>query len=101
VVASAGFTLMGEAVYLHRPMLAEPVGKQFEQIINARYLQKEGFGLHAEEIDQAALGEFLERAPEFEKNLSRYAQDGNTDLLNKLEAVLQSAARGDPPEAEE
>ena len=98
VVASAGFTLMGEAVYLHRPMLAEPVGKQFEQIINARYLQREGFGLHAEQIDAATLGQFLERAPEFEQNLSRYRQDGNTDLLAKLEEVLQRAARGDPPE---
>ena len=98
VVASAGFTLMGEAVYLHRPMLAEPVGKQFEQIINARYLEKEGFGLHAESIDSATLGEFLERAPEFEKNLARYTQDGNQDLLTRLESVLQSAARGDPPE---
>ena len=98
VVASAGFTLMGEAVYLHRPMLSEPVGKQFEQIINARYLHKEGFGLHAEQIDQAALGEFLERVPEFEKNLARYGQDGNNDLLTKLESVLQSALRGDLPE---
>jgi uncharacterized protein (TIGR00661 family) len=100
VVASGGFTLMGEAVYLHRPMLAEPVAKQFEQILNARYLQKEGYGLCAEEITQEKLGEFLERIPEFEKNLSRYSQDGNEDLLAKLEEVLQRAARGDPAEAE-
>jgi uncharacterized protein (TIGR00661 family) len=98
VVASGGFTLMGEAVYLHRPMLTEPVGKQFEQIVNARYLEKEGFGLHAQELSSAALGQFLERVPEFEKNLSRYAQQGNTDLLAKLESVLQSAALGEKPE---
>jgi uncharacterized protein (TIGR00661 family) len=101
VVASGGFTLMGEAVYLHRPMLAEPVGKQFEQIINARYLEKEGFGLHADEITEARIREFLARIPEFEKNLARYAQDGNDDLLGKLDSVLQSAALGEPPEADE
>jgi uncharacterized protein (TIGR00661 family) len=101
VVASAGFTLMGEAVYLHRPMLTEPVGKQFEQIINARYLVKEGFGLHAEELTDATLGQFLERVPEFEKNLSRYSQDGNAELLTKLESVLQSAARGEKPDEDE
>jgi len=39
VIASAGFTLMGEAVYLHRPMLAIPVRRQFEQVLNARYLE--------------------------------------------------------------
>jgi len=100
VVASAGFTLMGEAVYLHKPMLAEPVAKQFEQILNARYLEKEGYGLCAEEITAAKLSEFLDRLPEFERNLSRYLQDGNEELLVKLEAVLDSAARGIPPEAE-
>ena len=100
VVASAGFTLMGEAVYLHRPMLSEPVAKQFEQILNARYLQREGYGLLAEQISGPALREFLERIPEFERNLSRYAQDGNTDLLAKLEQVLQNAKAGIPAEPE-
>jgi uncharacterized protein (TIGR00661 family) len=101
VVASGGFTLMGEAVYLHKPMLAEPVAKQFEQILNARYLEKEGFGLCAEPITEAKLRDFLARTPEFAKNLSRYSQDGNKDLLEKLDSVLEAAARGVPPEAEE
>ena len=92
--------MMGEAVYLHKPMLAEPVAKQFEQILNARYLEKEGYGLYAEDITDAKLSEFLDRLPEFERNLSLYSQDGNEDLLVKLEAVLESAARGIPPEAE-
>ena len=100
VVASAGFTLMGEAVYLHKPMLSEPVAKQFEQILNARYLQAEGFGLHAEEITAATLQEFLARIPEFEKNLAAYTQDGNQHLLVKLEEVLQAAARREKPEDE-
>ena len=42
VIASGGFTLMGEAVYLRRPMLAVPVGGQFEQVLNARYLEARG-----------------------------------------------------------
>ena len=100
VIAGGGFTLMGEAVYLHRPMLAEPVAKQFEQILNARYLEKEGYGLSAEEITEAKLREFLDRLPEFEKNLARYSQDGNNHLLAKLDEVLANAARGIPAEPE-
>ena len=100
VVASAGFTLMGEAVYLHKPMLAEPVAKQFEQILNARYLEKEGYGLHTDQIAEAKLTEFLSRLPEFERNLSRYSQDGNQDLLTKLESVLEAATKGVPAEAD-
>src|SRR5207244_13246504 len=94
-VANGGFTLMGEAVYLRRPMLAEPVGKQFEQILNARYLDSLGYGMSAEEITEQRLGEFLERIPDFERNLAGYSQDGNREALAKLDEVLQ-AARGEP-----
>lgn len=93
VVASGGFTLMGEAVYLHRPMLAVPVAKQFEQVLNAKYLEAEGFGLYADALTREKLAEFVARIPEFEKNLARYQQDGNEDLLAKLAEVLESAAR--------
>jgi uncharacterized protein (TIGR00661 family) len=92
VVASGGFTLMGEAVYLHRPMLAVPVAKQFEQVLNAKYLEAEGFGLHADELTREKLQEFVARLPELEENLARYRQDGNEDLLAKLADVLESAS---------
>jgi len=95
VVASGGFTLMGEAVYLRRPMLAEPVGKQFEQILNARYLESLGYGMSAEEITEQQLGEFLERIPDFERNLAGYSQDGNREVMNALDEALE-ASRGGP-----
>ncbi len=103
VVASGGFTLMGEAVYLHRPMLAIPVKKQFEQVLNARYLEKDGYGLYAEEVTSERLGQFLERIGEFEGKLAGYRQDGNRDLLTKLHEVLAAAAAGghDPAHDEE
>jgi uncharacterized protein (TIGR00661 family) len=91
VVASAGFTLMGEAVYLRRPMLAVPLADQFEQILNARYLEKEGFGLGTGALDDGAMGRFLERLPDFERNLARYTQDGNADLLGALDDSLARA----------
>jgi uncharacterized protein (TIGR00661 family) len=92
VIASAGFTLMGEAVYLRRPMLAVPLEQQFEQILNARYLEKEGYGLGVDRIDAAAVGRFLEGLPDFERNLAGYSQDGNRDLLTSLDASLAGAA---------
>jgi uncharacterized protein (TIGR00661 family) len=92
VVASAGFTLMGEAVYLRRPMLAVPLQGQFEQLLNARYLEREGYGLGVETLDEAALGRFVEGLPDFERALARYGQDGNADLLRALDASLARAA---------
>ena len=95
MVASGGFTLMGEAGFLRRPLLAEPVGKQFEQILNARYLESLGYGMSAEEITEQQLGEFLERIPDFERNLAGYSQDGNREVMNALDEALE-ASRGGP-----
>jgi len=91
VVASAGFTLMGEAVHLHKPMLAIPVRKQLEQVLNARYLEAEGYGLAADEITSEKLGAFLERLPDLEKRVAGYASDGNRDLLSSLERGIADA----------
>ena len=44
VVAGGGFSLLSEAVFLGKPTLAVPLHGQFEQLMNARYLQREGFG---------------------------------------------------------
>jgi uncharacterized protein (TIGR00661 family) len=93
VLASAGFTLMGEAVYLHKPMMAMPLENQFEQTLNARYLEREGYGVSAENREQiSALDRFLARLDEFEANLSRYHQDGNRELLAALDGHLARAA---------
>jgi uncharacterized protein (TIGR00661 family) len=92
VIASAGFTLMGEAVYLRRPMLALPLGGQVEQSLNARYLQHEGYGLCADELTSTGLGDFLERLPDFSRRLSSYRQDGNQDLFAGLANSLSRAA---------
>jgi hypothetical protein len=77
------------------------VKKQFEQILNARYLAKLGFGQDADEITDANLAGFLERVPDLERNLARYRQDGNRDLLAKLDETLDAAVRVGPVDEEE
>ena len=93
VVANGGFTLLGEAVYLHRPVLSVPVRGQFEQVLNARYLEREGYGLAAEAVTGEVLGQFLERGPELRRKLSAYQQDGNRVLFSALDALLASAGQ--------
>ena len=93
VVASAGFTLMGEAVYLRCPMLAVPLHAQFEQVLNARYLQREGYGIEARELDDVTIATFIERLPEFRQHLVRYQQDGNRDLLEGCNRSLVASTK--------
>jgi uncharacterized protein (TIGR00661 family) len=96
VVSGGSFTLMSEAVYLHKPMLSVPVKKQFEQILNARYLESLGYGLAADELTSERLGSFVERLPDFERRLAHYQQDGNRDLLARLDERIAAALAGEP-----
>lgn len=92
VIAGGGFTLMGEAVYLRKPMLAVPLGRQFEQLMNARYLEREGYGMCAETLDDPqTIFSFVQRLGEFGQNLRGYRQDGNTRLFENLEHLLDKA----------
>ncbi len=95
VIAGGGFTLMGEAVYLHKPMLAVPLGGQFEQIMNARYLEREGYGKHAASLeDPETVFAFVEKLPSYEAALAGYAQSGNDQLFSELDAFLDRAQAG-------
>jgi uncharacterized protein (TIGR00661 family) len=85
VVAGGGFSLLSEAVYLGKPALSVPLQGQFEQVMNARYLQREGFGMCAMEVTPAVLAEFLERLDEFALSLAGYEQVGNTVALGTIE----------------
>lgn len=95
VIAGGGFTLMGEAVYLHKPMLSVPIGSQFEQVLNAKYLELEGFGRYAASLDDpTTVHEFLKAVPGCQEKLSRYAQDGNRKICGAIDEYLDRAAAG-------
>lgn len=84
VISGGSFTVMSECVYLHKPLLSVPVSGQVEQVVNARYLQKLGYGRTAQHIDAEVLREFLSAVPSCEERLAGYAQDGNRVLFEAL-----------------
>lgn len=94
VVAGGGFTLLGEAVYLRKPVLAVPVQGQFEQFLNARYIQKLGYGRCATLLDEPTLAEFDAALPRCEEQLATYHQNGNQALFEALDAGLLSGRWG-------
>jgi uncharacterized protein (TIGR00661 family) len=93
VVAGGGYTLMSEAVYLHKPLLSLPVQGQFEQTLNALYLEKLGYGRHAPVLDSRTVQSFLADVPRCAKALRGYTQDGNRLMLEALDEQIASAAR--------
>tara|TARA_R110001592_G_scaffold19190_2_gene78861 strand:+ start:98 stop:1198 length:1101 start_codon:yes stop_codon:yes gene_type:complete len=96
VIATAGFTLMSEAMFLQKPYLAFPMGGQFEQQLNAHCLEQLGFGLYGKRADRGTVQHFFEELPQYREALSHYP-DGytnnpdaprNLQICNKLDDLL-------------
>ena len=74
-------------------MLSLPVQGQFEQTLNALYLQKLGYGHHAEALDTKTLEKFLADVPRCAEALKGYTQDGNRLMFEALDQQIDLATR--------
>ena len=89
VIANGGFSFISEAVYLKKPILSFPLKNQFEQFMNAAYIQKLGYGRHFEDLSADAVKAFLYDISQFNDNLAGYNQDGNKVLFSLLDKELR------------
>jgi uncharacterized protein (TIGR00661 family) len=96
VVCGGGFSLLAEAVCLGIPTLSIPVAGQYEQELNARYLDALGYGAWAPRFEGRFIAEFLERCPEYRAPLggSRLPRD-NGMLFACVDELLARVARGE------
>ena len=90
VIAGGGFTLMGEAIYLQKPMLTIPLVGQYEQVLNKNYLVKLGYGEGAPRVTAEVVRGFLDRAPAYANNLEHFEHDRNRGLFAQLDQLLDS-----------
>jgi uncharacterized protein (TIGR00661 family) len=88
VIANAGFSLISEALHLGKPYLAVPVAHQFEQIFNAYYLAKVGYGGYWEDLDKEKIESFLFNLEHYRENLKRYPRQDNSALFGKLDSLI-------------
>ncbi|GAA4354441.1 hypothetical protein GCM10023185_16300 [Hymenobacter saemangeumensis] len=98
IVTNGGFSLISEAVYLHKPICAIPIPAQFEQWLNAAEVEKMGYGRHFPAITADSLRAFLYDLSGFENALAGYFQQGNEVLFAQLDAALQQLAGELQPE---
>jgi uncharacterized protein (TIGR00661 family) len=90
VIANAGFSLVTEALYLGKPYLAVPVQNQFEQIFNAFWLERTGYGAFWEELSKEKIESFLFNIPQFREKLTGYKRRSNQELLERLDSLMAS-----------
>jgi uncharacterized protein (TIGR00661 family) len=94
VIASAGFTLIGEALHFGKPYLATPVGGQFEQVLNARYIEHLGYGMNDERLDLDAVTAFTNNLDQYAETLASYPRRDNSELFDTLQALLDRVEAG-------
>jgi len=93
VIANGGFSFISEAIYLRKPIYSFPIRHQFEQWMNAAYIERCGYGRHFDTLNADGLKAFLYDLPVFQKNLAHYKQDGNTRLFEQLDQLLKTFSR--------
>lgn len=96
VVQGGSHTLMGEALYLGKPVFSLPLEAMVEQRFNALYLERLGYGAKARMADltPALLAAFEHRLDEFRAKIGKTLFLGN-DLVFDL--VDQFAREGKAP----
>ena len=87
-VSGAGFSFLSETIACKKPLLAIPFGDSFEQILNGRYLDREGFGTWADRLTPDVLGRFLGNLGPMRTKLATFPNDRNAGLFGALDRLL-------------
>jgi uncharacterized protein (TIGR00661 family) len=89
VIANGGFSFLSEAVYLKKPTLSIPIAGQFEQYVNAAYIEKLGYGRYFTTLTADHVKTFLYDLNSFKTNLKSYDQRGNDILFSFIDDYLK------------
>ncbi len=94
LISTAGNQLVGEAIYLQKPVLAMPEDGNFEQQINGYFLEqsKAGITVQMNDFSEGILQNFMSRLHEFQNNMLSRKNHGNLEALRVINAVLQTKA---------
>ncbi|PIN86092.1 hypothetical protein COV19_06365 [Candidatus Woesearchaeota archaeon CG10_big_fil_rev_8_21_14_0_10_44_13] len=92
LITNGGFTLISEALHLEKPILSIPIKNHFEQILNALYLERLGYGKMSSITSKNQIEEFMGNIENYKRNLRRYEfkdkPDNNSDTFKKLDSVI-------------
>ncbi|HEV3029130.1 MAG TPA: glycosyltransferase family protein, partial [Planctomycetota bacterium] len=98
IIATAGFSLIADSIFLRKPYFAVPLRKQFEQTHNAHFLGESGLGEYSEIVTREKLEGFLARLPGYREKLDRYDFDPaeQEETLRMLLARMEGRRAADP-----
>jgi UDP-N-acetylglucosamine:LPS N-acetylglucosamine transferase len=84
---------MSEAVDLHVPMLSIPIEHQFEQELNARYLERLGYGTWSRTFHPDIIEDFIRKADDFTHTLGSYERQDNSMTFACVDELIKKRRR--------
>jgi uncharacterized protein (TIGR00661 family) len=99
IIATTGFSLIADSIFLKKPYFGAPLLKQFEQTHNAHFLTKSGFGEYSEEITRPQLEKFLADLPRYRKRLAEFDLDPTEQEETLLSVLREFSPERDAPPA--
>ena len=84
VICNGGFTFISEAIHLKKPIYSVPAMGNFEQTLNAFYVQKLGYGESHNFMSAKKVDEFLKRLPKYQNRLNKIKQTNNDHIIREL-----------------
>lgn len=93
VIANGGLSLLCEALHLGKPVLSVPIAGQFEQIANAYYLDKLGYGKYYGKLTAARIKSFAKNLPEYTENLKDYPRADCSMIIERLGDLIAKYAK--------
>ncbi|MDP2916489.1 MAG: glycosyltransferase family protein, partial [Dehalococcoidia bacterium] len=95
VITNGGHSLISEALYLGKPVYSIPTRGDFEQMLNAHYVERLGYGLCDIAPSGGRLHAFLDNLRHFECNIENDQRkfNGNERFFGLLETRIESLAK--------
>jgi uncharacterized protein (TIGR00661 family) len=89
IITNGGFTVIGEALYLKKPIFCLPIHHQFEQILNGRFVEGLDAGVSYLEFDERKIKDFLKNLKKYKENLEVYNPGNQEETLKTIEEEIR------------
>lgn len=96
VLVNGGFTVISEALYFKKPVLAVPIKRQYEQEFNGFSLRDRGFGDISFDLASFDFELFDKKLPVFKKNLESYGSWSNADAFDLVDKLIKKMTKNKP-----
>jgi uncharacterized protein (TIGR00661 family) len=90
VIVNGGFTAISEALFLKKPIFSLPIHHQFEQLFNAKCIERMGVGVFHKTFNEEDFRQFLLNLAFYRKNLERYDPGDPEEILARIQKELEN-----------